>query len=774
MSASESISPQLQNLVSWSVKILGQGIKNEFGKQTYQYVESLRQKMKTLRARNHRKVYEELNKELKKMGKLSDEQLHQVCLSFSLMLELINRCENAYRTTRLEHRELSVPKKRPHAIIFVLTAHPTEARSPEILGLFENIQEILIKALKSGPENFTAQLSHLLLIALKISLARKAAPTVADEANNIYSYILKDEILEVLINFIRHDINVSLRSWVGGDKDGHPGVNEKTLVDSLDQSRNKIIHFMEKKLHRVLELVSYVEDKKVISLSTNIEYCLHQLQTLKKIRMGDGLRVTDFKKSFKKLVEEYNKVIKTSSPELDDIDKLMWIFPAFVVALEIREDSQVVAQALASESDYAITNMLRTLKEISKGFEAKWYVRGFVLSMVQSYKDVQNGYKLTKKVFKNYQIPVVPLFENEKALTGAKEILTKLFNKNKSIIPTHQKKWGGRYEVMVGYSDSSKENGVLPSRVMISQALKKIEKVLASHDLTPVFFHGSGGSIERGGGSIKEQTGWWPKSAIHIFKATIQGEMVARNFGSEHILSSQIQVILDQLGTYKSSKNSHSKVVDKFIKEIQLAYSTKIQDEEFLQVIQKATPYSFLHHLKIGSRPTKRPGGSIKNSLRAIPWILCWTQTRILFPTWWGVGAAWSTLSGAEKKQLKTEYKQNPVLGSYIKALGFTLAKIELGVWRLYLEHAEIDKELREQIYNEFVEEFNLTREFFFEITGEKEFLWFRPWLQQSINYRSSMIHPLNLCQIEALKRGDIELLRDSVTGVACGMLTTG
>src|SRR5690606_5052333 len=104
----------------------------------------------------------------------------------------------------------------------------------------------------------------------------------------------------------------------------------------------------------------------------------------------------------------------------------------------------------------------------------------------------------------------------------------------------HQKVWSGRFETMVGYSDSSKESGVFPSRWMIRRALVAIDEFLQRQNLTPVFFHGSGGSVERGGGSIKEQTQWWPKSAVEIFKATTQGEMVARNFSSPLILRSQV------------------------------------------------------------------------------------------------------------------------------------------------------------------------------------------------------------------------------------------
>lgn len=774
MKQQNMISKDLQELVSWSVAILGDAIKKEFGEEAFNKIDKMRKKMKTLRGKNPNKVFADLSKELSELKKYSDLEIQQLCHAYSLMLELINRCENAYRAYKLENKEIEIPKKRPHAIIFVLTAHPTEARSPELLGLFEGIQKILIDALKFSTDKYTDDLYHLLIISLKVSLARQSKPSVSDEANNIYSYILKDEILDTLVRFSKKGVNVYFRSWVGGDKDGHPGVDEKTLLESLGQSRLKIACYIEQKLKKVIQLTNYIHDPKIIKLITKIELCLQQIQTLKKLKNSDGVRVTEFKKLFTELVKLYNKTVNSNSPDLDCIEKILWIFPALVVSLEIREDSELVAEAVKSEMDLAITRMLKALKDISEGFETKWYVRGFVLSMVESANDVKNGLKLTKKVFKKYEIPIVPLFENEKALTNAKEILNEVFANNKSIIGHHQKHWGARYEVMVGYSDSSKENGVFPSRLMISSALKTIENVLKKHELVPVFFHGSGGSIERGGGSLKEQTGWWPKSAINTFKATIQGEMVARNFGSEYILAKQIHVILNQLGTFKSKAKKNNKILKKFSDFIRKEYSSKIQDEEFLNVIELATPYSFLHHLKIGSRPSKRSGGSIKKNLRAIPWILCWTQTRILFPTWWGVGSAWNKMTVSEQKEMKEEYLTNPVLTSYMKALGFTLSKIELGVWKLYLENSEVEDELKEKIYGEFVKELNLTKKFFESITGHKEYLWFRPWLQHSIDLRSSMIHPLNLCQLESLRRKDHDLLRSSVTGIACGMLTTG
>lgn len=774
MTVRAEISAELQELVSWSVKLLGKSIELEFGKKTYQKVETLRKSMKEIRAKSPDKVYGVLLKEQKKFHKMTNKEVKQVCLSFSLMLELINRCETSYRAFKNKDRKQTIPKKKPHAIIFVLTAHPTEARSPQILGLFEKIQEILEHSLSEGVGARSHELQHLLMLALKVSLARKSAPTVSDEARNIYSYLLKDEILDSLVSFSQQGVNVSFRTWVGGDKDGHPFVDEKALLDSLTQSRQKLISYIAKKLESSKEVASYIDNKNVTRLVTKIEFCLLQLKNLEKMKSSDGIAVSEFKKSFRKVKEQYKKVIKADSPSLRAVEEILWIFPALVVALELREDSALVQEALTSNQELQITKMLKLIRDISDGFESKWYARGLVLSMVQDEKDVQHGYRLVKKVFGNYKIPVVPLFENEKALTNAKTILTEVFKHEKRIVPTHIGKWGSRYEVMVGYSDSSKENGVFPSRIMIAQALKKIEATLKQYQLTPVFFHGSGGSIERGGGSLKEQTSWWPKSAIHTFKATIQGEMVARTFGSEHIFSKQVQIILDQLKTENVKRSEASKVLKQLAANIKENYSSKIQDSDFLDVIEKATPYSFLHHLKIGSRPSKRAGGSIKNGLRAIPWILCWTQTRTLFPTWWGAGSAWKELTSKEKLQLKKDYQTNPVLKTYMKALGFTMAKVELGVWKLYLAQSDIPLESRESVYRDFLKEYKLTQKFFRELTGEKKFLWFRPWLQQSIDYRSSMIHPLNLCQIESLKRQDLDLLRDSVTGVACGMLTTG
>ena len=329
---------------------------------------------------------------------------------------------------------------------------------------------------------------------------------------------------------------------------------------------------------------------------------------------------------------------------------------------------------------------------------------------------------------------------------------------------------------MVGYSDSAKEAGVLASRLAISDALPKLEKVCTQAGLIPVFFHGSGGSIDRGGGSIEDQTAWWPKSALRIYKVTIQGEMIERSLATAAIAGSQVDKITRSAanGLTKSPEFKTDFAVKEFAKVISEKYRARITSLEFLKLVEMATPYSYLKILKIGSRPVKRTTQLTVKGLRAIPWVMCWTQTRVLFPTWWGVGSTWSKSSPAQKAALKMAFQKDPVFTSYIKALGFTLAKIELNIWKMYLEKSNLSKSEIESAVTEFQTEFEQTCKCYFEICEQKDLLWFRPWLGESINLRSPMIHPLNLLQIIAKQNKDPHLLRVTTTGISSGMLTTG
>ena len=157
------------------------------------------------------------------------------------------------------------------------------------------------------------------------------------------------------------------------------------------------------------------------------------------------------------------------------------------------------------------------------------------------------------------------------------------------------------------------------------------------------------------------------------------------------------------------------------------------------------------------------------NSLRAIPWVLCWTQSRLLLPTWWGIGSAWKKLDPSTREELKLLLHSQTFFSSFIKSLGFTLAKVEIDVWKFY---AQVNGYRDPK--NEVEKEFKATLQFMQELTGETKLIWHRPWLEESIRLRSPHVHILNLLQIIAMQRSDEALLRETLVGVSCGMLTTG
>lgn len=766
---------ELKSTVHWAVALLGDAIKKEYGAKRFTQVENLRKQMKDIRGKSDVQKSDVLWKEYTKIKNKNDVELFELAHSYALMLELINRCETAYRTWRLGLKEGVQYKKAPYAIVFVLTAHPTEARSPEALQLFGMIQDLLIQSFSEGKKSVENELQTLLQIALQISMARDHKPTVEDEALHIFSFALRKDIINQLINFRLNGHTVTFRSWVGGDKDGHPGVNEKVMINVLSLSRTRLLKYLENQLKGLEKILAPAKetDGDFQKLFLHVERIKLHLKTLERILPNDGEKIFELRELVKELAILFKNKTSIDLEIIQRIEGLLWLFPALVLPLELREDRLEVADAIKNQNQ-SIRRMLEKIYSISRGYEAKWYARGLILSMTETAGHIQQGIKLVKSIFNGPDIPVVPLFENQLALENCKSILEELFAKEKNLAKNHKKFYGGRFEVMLGYSDSSKESGVLSSKLMIAKGMRTIESQIKKQNLTPVFFHGSGGSIERGGGSIKEQTQWWTKSALNVYKATVQGEMVARNLSTGMILKSNVSKIIDQIQQVKS-KRSDFPLLHQFSKDVRAKYQQMVADEEFLSMVSIATPYTFLDELKIGSRPSKRKSGDLNlNSLRAIPWILCWTQTRNLFPTWFGVGTAFDELDANAKIELKKLFEQSDVFSSFVKLLAFTMAKVELSVFSLYLKNSSLSKSDVEKYEEIFRKEKELTIRFIKQVTGKSTLLWFRPWLQESITLRSSMIHPLNLIQLSALEKRNANLLRESVTGISSGMLTTG
>ena len=761
------IQEDLKHLVSRSVKTLGLAVKEVHGTALFNQIESVRKEMKKVRGAKADLVEKALEQTYKKLKSKKDAELRLIAKAFSLMLELINSCEAAYRSHRLGNFRIKSEYKKNN-IIYVFTSHPTEARSQGFLKLMSEVQELLQEALESDFSLVEERLRHLMRIAVRLDLANNSRPQVKDEMEQVFQIVLSPEILAEQIALNQKDIALNFRTWVGGDKDGHPKVGAKTMLQSFQLSRTQLLTFAELRLKSFEEELFLIPEGKSLLIKT--QAFRKTLISLKKVQDNDGKKITTLKRVFVSLLKAAEKLF-LDAPELKELKTLLWLYPALVLPLEIREDSSLI-KAAVSDRKQPIVLMLKTLAQVSRGFDPKWYVRGFIISMCMSTEDYLAAVKITIRELRELRIPIIPLFENAQGLKNARAILTGAM-KAHPLQKIHRQNWGKRFEVMVGYSDSSKENGVLPSRIMVEEALFDLEDFLKKKGLTPVFFHGSGGSTSRGGGSVQEQISWWPQSALDIFKVTIQGEMVQRNFNHHLIMRSQVGKVLESYTGITPRKPKRNDAVLALVDSIQREYRSLVTDPSFHDLTMQATPYQYLDLLRIGSRPTKRsePG---KFSLRAIPWILCWTQTRLVLPVWWGLGSGWKAMTPLQKKSISDYYQSSALMQSYVKNLGFTLAKVELGVWNFHLENSQLPKKEKNEWREKIETELQLVVKFFEEISGEKNYTWFRPWLSESIYFRSSMIHPLNVIQKLALERQDHVLLRETVTGIASGMLTTG
>lgn len=775
------VAPELRHLIRESVALLGEVIKRELGNDSFKQIENLRLQMTFLRETSENEAFVKLKSLNRHLEKMNPQQRYQIAQAFTLMIQLMNTCENAYRSHRLKvNRKYKLSDIHPESITYVLTAHPTEARSAQNIAVFQDIQNILIAILATNEFEKTIQIKpyqkedlfHFLEIAWKTPVMRKRSPKVKDEASALYAQLFRKHILTTLMNANERKVTLRIHSWIGSDKDGHPGVHEKTLLQSLTLSRNEILKQISERLLNVRATLKLISNK---DLTKKINALLSHAKILRNVKAKDVKRVEMFKSNFSELIKDYESKIGIIHPELRAISQLLELFPGLVIPMELRESSDVIMSRPKNKRGLAIDRMLKTIAAISEGGDPRWYARSFIISMAESAQHVKAAALKQKKYLGQIILPVVPLFEEALSLKQSAEIMEEVFND--AILKSAIKNlWGSKVEIMVGYSDSSKEAGVFPSRLAIAQALPRLEKVCREHQVIPIFFHGSGGSVDRGGGTLDNQTAWWPKSAVNNFKVTIQGEMIERWLATPMIADRQLENIA-QCATDVLKKKFHSPEntdLKSFAERISKSYRNKITDPEFLQIVKLATPYAMMSYLKLGSRPARRTKELTVKALRAIPWILCWIQTRLLFPVWWGAGSAWEQSTPEQKKALIKEFEHNPVFNSYVKALDFTLAKVELAVFKTYLHESSLPKELIQKFSQEIEDEYVRTVKFCKTITRSNKLLDTKQWLQESVHLRAPMIHPLNLLQSIAMKNKEIDLLRLTVTGISGGMMSTG
>jgi len=767
---------ELRKLVRMATTKLGDCIQRELGTATLEKVENYRQQV---RSTNSEPRSEKLKGLLEQLREESRSDRLMLARAFTLYLEIVNCCETAYRTWRIQHSEAVLDNSAARLkISFVLTSHPTEARSPEMVQILDHLIEALIEVLNAQAFEGASRVKDLLSQLWHCPIRRGAKPTVVDEADAIFSLLFRQGIFDLNVK-PDSSFDLNFHTWVGGDKDGHPGVTEKVMLQCLEKSRNRILQLVQQRLRHVdRELSPLLVSNQIKNQQQDIEKLRRlighgrKLAALKKIKKRDGAAVSKWIAEFQNLVTKSPSLVRNHFAVLE-LHRTFEIFPALVCPVEFREDADLIKQAL-KDPKAQIFKMLQAASQIAKGGRLQDYVRSFVVSHCEAAADIISAQKLVEAATSLSSIPVVPLFETHSALQGGVLIL-KTWLESAQGKKYVQKNWQSQVQIMLGYSDSAKQMGVLPSRYLIMKQMTALDVLIQSFGLQAHFFHGSGGSVDRGGGSLREQVAWWSDSAQQRPKMTIQGEMIQRQLATPEILAAQCRQFLDQMSNSKknaekSRSGKPSLALHSFVGKVEAEYM-ELVGSEVLGELLFASPYHYLDVLSIGSRPTKRPGGVVSvNSLRAIPWVLCWTQSRLLLPTWWGLGSAWKQIDEKGKQELRISFQNEAFFSSFMKAVGFTLRKVDLEIWQNYAESFGVRKSTIDRIRKEFAEALS----FFREVTGEENLLFFRPWLDESIELRSPQIHILNFLQIMAMQSKDSEILREATAGIASGMMTTG
>jgi phosphoenolpyruvate carboxylase len=454
------------------------------------------------------KKIDDINRLLAKSPK---NQLSKIARAVSLGLEWINCCETAHRSVRNRAHQKPLNPRDVKRTTFVLTAHPTESRSPEMIGIVDRLVQTLSNRLVSGALPEAEDLEPLFAVAWKVPFSKQSKPTVQDEATHIFSLLLREPILTLLTERDFASL-VHVRTWVGGDKDGHPGVTAVAMRSVLSLSRKGFLVEVTRLLDVLAEDLRALKSSAIFgvnlsSVEKNFSKLKKNLAAITKLTDQDGARVRRFADSLKPLADDVRELLGTRHPSLDRLERLLNLFPALVVPLELREDSQELEMTLKSGKG-EISNMLKALSRISKGYSPIHYARGFIVSMTRNEQDLLNAAALQRKVFASLPLPVVPLFENADALKNAAQIVSAVL-KDSEFRRELATTWDKYFEVMLGYSDSAKESGALYSRRNIQKAMHEVEQTIRAEGFRPVFFHGSGGSVARGGGSLEEQTAWW-------------------------------------------------------------------------------------------------------------------------------------------------------------------------------------------------------------------------------------------------------------------------
>jgi phosphoenolpyruvate carboxylase len=508
--------------------------------------------------------------------------------------------------------------------------------------------------------------------------------------------------------------------------------------------------------------------------------------------------------------------LPVSYGEMGEAERITWL----LAELQTRRPLLPPTTSIWSDAAAETFAVLRMVKRLQAEFGTR-ICHTYVISMSHTVSDLLEVLLLAKEaglvdpVAQRSSLLVVPLFETVEDLQGAPAVMDALFQQ-----PFYRQLlagWDGiepLQEVMLGYSDSNKDSGFLSSNWEIHKAQIALQRLATQHAVALRIFHGRGGSVGRGGGPAYQAILAQPSGTLRgRIKITEQGEVLASKyalpelalFNLETVTTAVIQNSL--VSTPVDDTPSWNELMGRLAARSRDFYRALVHDNpDLVAFFQQCTPIEEISKLQISSRPARRKSGAKDlSSLRAIPWVFGWTQSRFLLPSWFGVGAALQEeleRDPAQLELLRLLYQRWPFFRMLISKVEMTLSKVDIDLAHHYVQALgrSSDREAFEQIFQTIAAEFGLTRDLVLQITGHQRLLDGDPALQLSVDLRNRTIVPLGFLQVALLRRlrdqnrqppmsepgspghdgrtySRSELLRGAlltINGIAAGMRNTG
>ena len=459
------------------------------------------------------------------------------------------------------------------------------------------------------------------------------------------------------------------------------------------------------------------------------------------------------------------------------------------------------AKSLVSPSPATLTLMdtLRTIAQLKREFPPQ-SIRQYVISGASTAEDVLSLARLAElnglQVMATKSDPglmLVPLFESIESLRVCPQQCRKLWTSSE--YARFMDSWGRRQEVMLGYSDSNKDGGMLTSTWEIYKAHRELHRVAKECNVTLRMFHGRGGTVGRGGGPTHRAIMAQPRGAFTgEIRITEQGEVlnwkysapVLAEWNLELMVAASLEALMRPAPQDSSGEQQKWEIAFEEMSQSAFQFYREkiVQNPEVITYFNEATPVKALELARIGSRPSWRPEGPSWGKLRAIPWVFGWMQSRHVLPAWFGVGYALETFaakSAHNEPLLAQMVKGFHLFEDMIRNVEMGLAKADFDIARLYSSLVS-DDGIRERTFSLLQGEFDRTTRMILRVTGQTRLLETHHVLDRSIRLRNPYVDPMSLIQLELLRRkrareDTAELnyaLGATINGIAAGLRNTG